>query len=151
MRKVLEGMLYLQEQWPEVGFDLITSSVLLSKGGQPPISRFRVGDGNSNKKNIYKFGVLLLEMIANKQPKDFKQCEASLIEWVKTHYQENIWKAIDDTLTKAGITHEQANKGIRFGIMCAEIRTKHHFKMAQVYDIITRFYESTRISRSPNH
>ncbi|PIA37845.1 hypothetical protein AQUCO_03000409v1 [Aquilegia coerulea] len=151
LRKILEGVLYLQEHWPEVGFDLTTSSVLLSKEGEPLISRFRVGDGNSNKKNIYKFGVLLLEMIANKQSKDFKQGEASLIEWVKTHYQENIWKVIDDRLRKTGITPEQADKGIRFGIMCAEVSTEHHFKMAQVYDIITRFYESTLISRSPNH
>lgn len=54
---VVKGMCYLQEEWPEVGYDLRTSSVLLSDNLRPLISRFKVGDQSSrtrSKLNIYK-------------------------------------------------------------------------------------------------
>ncbi|KAL5731536.1 hypothetical protein ACHQM5_004256 [Ranunculus cassubicifolius] len=131
LRKILEGMLYLQEQWPEIGFDVNASSVLLAENGEPLISKFKVGDGNSNKKRL-------------------KHGEASLIEWTRLEYKENIWKVVDDRLKKAGMVHEQADKGIRLAFMCIDIPTEHHFSLAQVYDIITRFYEFSLDSRSPN-
>ena len=54
---VLEAMRYLQEQWPQVGYDLRTSSILLSKNRQPLISRFRIGDqiSNTRSNNSYSF------------------------------------------------------------------------------------------------
>ncbi|KAF3487035.1 hypothetical protein F2Q69_00057121 [Brassica cretica] len=43
---VVEGVCYLWEQWPEITFDLNTSSVLLSDDDQEPlISQFKIGDG----------------------------------------------------------------------------------------------------------
>lgn len=100
--------------------------------------------------DICKFGVLLLEMIASKQPTGFKRGEAGLTEWVRMHYQENIWKVVDDRLKKTGMTHEQAERGIRLAFMCIDIPSEHHFSLAQVYDIITRFYEFSLDLRSPN-
>ncbi|XWS16690.1 hypothetical protein CRYUN_Cryun34aG0112600 [Craigia yunnanensis] len=47
---VLKGMCYLQEQWPEVSYDLRTSSVLLHESTEPLIARFKIGE-NSNRKN----------------------------------------------------------------------------------------------------
>jgi hypothetical protein len=44
---VVKGMCYLQEEWPEVEYDLKTSSVLLSDNLEPLISRFKVGDQSS--------------------------------------------------------------------------------------------------------
>ena len=44
---VVKGMCYLQEEWPEVEYDLRTSSVLLSDNLEPLISRFKVGDQSS--------------------------------------------------------------------------------------------------------
>lgn len=51
---VLEAMRYLQEQWPEVGYDLRTCSILLSKNRQPLISRFKIEeDPTSNTKSRF--------------------------------------------------------------------------------------------------
>lgn len=48
---VVECMQYLQEEWPEVDYDLNTSSVLLTDNLEPLISRFKVGDENSNRRS----------------------------------------------------------------------------------------------------
>jgi hypothetical protein len=50
-------MVYLHEEWPEVDYDLKTSSVLLSDNLEPLISRFQVGDRNNSRKskNLYNF------------------------------------------------------------------------------------------------
>lgn len=54
---VVECMVYLHEEWPEVDYDLKTSSVLLSDNLEPLISRFQVGDRNNSRKskNLYNF------------------------------------------------------------------------------------------------
>jgi len=45
---VVEGICYLSDQWPEITFDLTTSSVLLSDDNQEPlISHFKIGDRNN--------------------------------------------------------------------------------------------------------
>lgn len=53
--KVLMGvvacMRYLQEEWPEVDYELNTSSILLSDNVEPLISRFKVGDQNNNRRS----------------------------------------------------------------------------------------------------
>lgn len=41
---VVEGMRYMHDQWPEIGYDLRTSSVLLSHNFKPLISRFTIKD-----------------------------------------------------------------------------------------------------------
>lgn len=48
---VVDCMLYLQEEWPEVDYDLKTNSILLSDKKEPLISRFQVGDKNNNSRS----------------------------------------------------------------------------------------------------
>jgi serine/threonine protein kinase len=48
---VVKGVCYLQEEWPEVGYDLSTGSVLLSDDLEPLISRFKVGDQSSSTRS----------------------------------------------------------------------------------------------------
>ncbi|KAK9142143.1 hypothetical protein Syun_011543 [Stephania yunnanensis] len=95
----LEGMCYLYEQWPEVEYDLSTSSVCLSKEGVPLISRFKIS----------QFGVFLLEIMANKCRKNnIMQSITEYVDWTITNYPENVWKVIDERLKKTGITEDQA-------------------------------------------
>lgn len=51
LMEVVEGVCYLEEIWPEVGYDLRTNSVLLSNDLEPLISRFKVGDQNSSSRS----------------------------------------------------------------------------------------------------
>ncbi|KAF9589811.1 hypothetical protein IFM89_028746 [Coptis chinensis] len=136
LKGVLQGMLNLQEQWPEVGFDVNTNNVLLAEDGEPLITKFRVGEGNSNGTNIYKFGVFLFEMVTSKQTKGFKRGKVGFVEWVRSHYHENIWIVIDDRLKKAGVTYEEAKHGIRLGLMCTDPSTEQHFSLFQMPEMI---------------
>ena len=66
---VLKGMCYLQEQWPEVGYDIRTSSVLLHESTEPLIARFKVGENSSTKSKsniltIYVFPVLCCILVS---------------------------------------------------------------------------------------
>lgn len=49
---VVEGVCYLEKTWSEIGYDLRTSSVLLSDNLEPLISRFKVGEHNTNKRSM---------------------------------------------------------------------------------------------------
>lgn len=51
LMRVVECMRYLQDEWPEVDYELNTSSILLSDNVEPLISRFKVGDQNSNRRS----------------------------------------------------------------------------------------------------
>lgn len=52
---VVDCMQYLHEEWPQVDYDLNTSSVLLSDNLEPLISRFKVVDTNSSRTSkIYR-------------------------------------------------------------------------------------------------
>lgn len=48
---VVEAMIYLQENWPQIGYDLRTNTILLSENMVPLISKFRLGDHNNNSKS----------------------------------------------------------------------------------------------------
>jgi hypothetical protein len=50
---VVEGVCYLQEEWPQVGYDLRTGSLLLSDDLEPLISRFKVADQSSTTRSKY--------------------------------------------------------------------------------------------------
>ncbi|KAF5954274.1 hypothetical protein HYC85_007130 [Camellia sinensis] len=100
LMRIVEAMRYLQEEWPQVGYDLKTSSILLTEDHREAlISRFRVEDQNgcTNKSKlinlyisiyldgydvsfflsfslyvpeVYKLGVLVLEMVTNRRPRE---------------------------------------------------------------------------------
>ncbi|KAF8412769.1 hypothetical protein HHK36_000739 [Tetracentron sinense] len=149
---VLEGMCYLQEQWAQVGYDLRTCSVLLSRDLEPLISRFRIGDRNSSTKNVYRFGLFLLELVANRRPQEeFEKGEMGFLEWIKMHYPRNVEKVMDDRMKKKGIAFEQATQGIGLALMCTDLSSGSQPSLFQISDMITRIYESSLVSASPIH
>jgi len=48
---IVECMRYMQKEWPEIDYELDTSSILLSDNMEPLISRFKVGDHNNNERS----------------------------------------------------------------------------------------------------
>ncbi|XP_042479310.1 putative leucine-rich repeat receptor-like serine/threonine-protein kinase At2g24130 [Macadamia integrifolia] len=150
MMGVVDGMCYMQEQWPEIGYDLRTNGVLLSQERGPLISRFKVGEQNGNTKKIYRFGVFLLEMITNRRPQEeFEKGERGFIEWVSMHYPENTHKVIDEGMKKTGTIHEQAIEGIGIALMCTDLLTEHQPSLTQISNILKTF-ESSLVSSSNN-
>ncbi|KAK9133963.1 hypothetical protein Scep_013491 [Stephania cephalantha] len=174
----VEGMCYLYEQWPEVEYDLSTSSVCLSKEGVPLISRFKVVQednsthtqeskilitaslffstvsidfsNSSGVSEISQFGVFLLEIMANKRRKNnIMQSITEYVDWTSTNYPENVWKVIDERLKKTGITEDQATNGIGLALMCIDRSTEQQPSLAQIADAVTMLYDSV-VPATPN-
>ncbi|KAM7505751.1 hypothetical protein LguiB_004655 [Lonicera macranthoides] len=139
---VMEGIRYLQEEWPEVGYDLKTSSVLLSEERDPLISRFRVDAQNSRSK----------KMVSNKRPREeFERGEAGFLEWVRMNYPENVEKVIDERMKKKANTIEQASEAIDLGLKCTDLSAVPHPSFDQIYIMLSRIYRSCMISTSHVH
>ncbi|KAF3450207.1 hypothetical protein FNV43_RR06287 [Rhamnella rubrinervis] len=135
---VVEGVCYLEETWPEVGYDLRTNSVLLSDNLEPLISRFKVGDQNSSKRKIYKLGVFLLEIISNRRPQEeFEKGETGFIEHVRTHYPGNIQNLMDEKMKMTEVTFDQAKRAIGLGLMCTD-QSNQQLSFSQIYDITSK-------------
>ncbi|XP_022720778.1 probable LRR receptor-like serine/threonine-protein kinase At2g23950 [Durio zibethinus] len=148
---VLKGMCYLQEQWPEVDYDLRTSGVLIHQSTEPLIARFKVGE-NSSRKKIYRFGVFLLEMMTNgRLGKEFEGSEAGFFEYVKTQYPGNLLKVIDERMKLTENTFDQAKQAIGIGLTCTDHSTNRHLRLGQISNMITRIYESCLVLASQNH
>ncbi|CAL9016102.1 unnamed protein product [Prunus brigantina] len=149
---VVEGMCYLEE-WPEVGYDLRTSSILLSNNLEPRISRFKIRDQSiSRNRKMYKFGVLLLEMLLNRRPEEeFERGEAGFIEYIRMHYPGNLQKVIDQKMELTQNTFDQAKQAIGLGLMCTDALNNQQVSLGQVFDIMSRAYQSCRVLASHNH
>lgn len=52
LMRVIEAMCYLQDQWPQVGYDIRTSSIFLSNDREPLISRFKIQAKNNTSKSM---------------------------------------------------------------------------------------------------
>lgn len=52
LMRVVEAMCYLQDQWPQVGCDIRTSSIFLSNDHEPLISKLKVQDKNNPSKSM---------------------------------------------------------------------------------------------------
>ncbi|XP_077247672.1 leucine-rich repeat protein kinase family protein [Tasmannia lanceolata] len=155
---VIGAMVYLQDQWPQVGYELRTSTVLLSENRKPLISRLRVGDQISSSKKVYKFGVFLLEMVANKRPRqEFERGETGFVEWMRLHYPTHVQKVMDERLKSTSNTHEQVKQMeqvkqvIGIGLACTDISTNRQPTIAQISDMINGVHESSLVSASPTH
>ncbi|KAJ4848295.1 hypothetical protein Tsubulata_049288 [Turnera subulata] len=154
--KVLKGIAdavwYLQEKWPEVGYDLRASSILLSDDLDPVISRFTVADQNRNNQRIYKFGVFLLEMITNGQLlEEFERGEAGFIQYIRASNPESLHCVVDMRMHLTESMLDQVKHGIDLGLLCTDQSTTKHPSLKQISHMIRRVYQSCPVLESHNH
>ncbi|XAR50771.1 Non-specific serine/threonine protein kinase [Bertholletia excelsa] len=145
MIRIMQAMCYLQEEWPQVGYDLKTSSILLTDGREPQISRFRVEDQNHTKKKVHRFGVLLLEMVVNRRPREeFEGGKEGFVDWVRREYEcpEKAWELVDERMKKkTESVSQQAVEAIKVGLMCTD--TWLQPSMRQVSDMMAAIYRDS--------
>ncbi|WCJ20137.1 Leucine-rich repeat protein kinase family protein [Euphorbia peplus] len=152
LMKVVQGMCYLQEQWPEIGYDLRTNSVLLNTNMEPLISRFKIGHQNIYSKNIYKFGVFLLEMITNRRPQEeFERGEAGFIEYIRMTSSGNPQNVIDARMKLPESMLDQVKHGIDLGLMCTDESTSKLPSLDQIFNMVGRAYKSCLVSEMQSH
>ncbi|CAN7118913.1 unnamed protein product [Brassica rapa subsp. narinosa] len=142
---VVEGVLYLWEQWPEVTFDLNTRSVLLSGDDQEPlISQFKIGDGNNSSTNIFNFGLFLLEMITNLKPNEEQEdSEMRYLEYIRVHCPGNVERVVDEKMKIEDRTLEKVKEAITLGLMCTDGTPLKQPSYTQIYDMVVSLYESS--------
>ncbi|KAJ7969206.1 Receptor-like kinase [Quillaja saponaria] len=149
---VIEGMCYLQEEWPEVGYDLRTSSVLLSNDLEPLISRFKVGDQSSNTRKTLKFGVFLLEIVANRRPEEeFEEGEAGFLNFIGMYYPGNLQQVIDETMEVTEMSFEGAKQAIGLGLMCTDQSSNEKPTLGQILKMISRIYKANLVLQFENY
>ncbi|XP_030548893.2 leucine-rich repeat receptor protein kinase MSP1 [Rhodamnia argentea] len=149
---VMEGMCYLHESWPQVGYDLRTSSIILSENLEPLIARFEFDSRNNTSKNKHKFGVLLLEMITNRgKMGDLEAGEARFIEHIRKNFPGNSQNLRDERIMMASTAIEQARQVIEIGLACINHSANEQLKMDHIRRILLRIYRSFHVHGSPNH
>ncbi|KAK7319336.1 hypothetical protein RJT34_04055 [Clitoria ternatea] len=156
--KVLMGivgcMRYLQQEWPQVDYDLNTSSLLFSDNMEPLISRFKVGDQNSNRRKICKFGVLLLEMILNKgvQAEFGGSDNGGFIRYMRSLNLADLQQMIDEKMevTEASY-YNQVKQALSLGLMCIEQSNCDQPSLAVIFNTMARAYKSNLVLPSANH
>ncbi|RZC12155.1 Receptor-like serine/threonine-protein kinase ALE2 [Glycine soja] len=154
--KVLMGvvacMRYLQEEWPEVDYELNTSSILLSDNVEPLISRFKVGDQNSNRRKIHGFGVFLLEMIlSRKVQEEFDGGDAGFIRFMRTLNLADLKQMIDERMKVTETIFHQVKQALSLGLMCIDQSNSDKPSLAMIFNTIARAYKASHALPSANH
>ena len=100
---------------------------------------------------MYKLGVLLLEMLVNRRPQEeFETGEAGFLEYIRMHYPGNLQKVIDQNLELTQNSFDQAKQAIGLGLMCTDVSSNQQLSLGQVFDIMSRAYQSCRVLASQN-
>ncbi|KAK1280100.1 L-type lectin-domain containing receptor kinase S.1 [Acorus gramineus] len=134
---VAEAMRYLQEQWPLIDYDLRTCNVIVSENQEPLVSKLKVGDQRSESEKVYKFGVLLLELVANRRPQEeFERGETEFVEWMRMHYPENVREVIDGAMKRPSRGYNQVVQAIGIGLSCTDIEAGGAPGISQVHDMV---------------
>ncbi|KAK1303983.1 Transcription factor bHLH52 [Acorus calamus] len=119
---VVEAIRYLQEQWPLIDYDLRTCNVIVTENQEPLVSKLKVGDQRSESEKVYKFGVFLLELVANRRPQEeFERGETEFVEWMRMHYPENVGEVIDGAMKRPSRGYDQLVQAIGIGLSCTDI------------------------------
>nr|KYP47938.1 LRR receptor-like serine/threonine-protein kinase GSO1 [Cajanus cajan] len=144
---VIECMRYLHEEWPEVDYELNTSSILLSDNMEPLISRFKVVDQNNNRRKIYRVGVFLLEMILNRKVKEeFDEGHAGFIRYMRTLNPEDLQQKIDERMEVTETNFHQVKQVLSLGLMCIDQSNNEKPSFAMIFNTIARAYKATLVS-----
>ncbi|CAI8617814.1 unnamed protein product [Vicia faba] len=144
---VVECMLYLHEEWPEVDYDLKISSVLVHDSLEPLISRFQVGDRNNSRKKICKFGIFLLEMILNKRVQDdFDGNDDGFISYMRTLHPPDMHKMIDERMDVTETALHHVKQVLSLGLMCIDQSNNEKLpSFAHIYNIVSKAYKDSLV------
>ncbi|POO03284.1 hypothetical protein TorRG33x02_013450 [Trema orientale] len=99
---------------------------------------------------MYKLGVFLLEIIANKRLQEDFEEETGLIEYIRMHYPGNLQKAMDEKMKLTENASDQAKQVIGLGLMCTDQTSNRQLSLRQVFDVLSKAYESVTVLVSTN-
>lgn len=163
---IVECMRYMQKEWPEIDYELDTSSILLSNNTEPLISRFKVGDHNNNEtsKNnrqyffsfsifllckfisiffyfveIHKFGVFVLELILDKK---FDGGDGELVRYMRTLNPADLVQMIDERIEVTEANFHQVKQALSLGLMCVDQSNSEKPSLSMILNTVARAYKT---------
>ncbi|KAK7368722.1 hypothetical protein VNO80_10751 [Phaseolus coccineus] len=145
---VVECMRYMQKEWPEIDYELDTSSILLSDKMEPLISRFKVGDHNSNQRKIHRFGIFLLEMILNKK---VEGGDAGFIRNMRNLNHGDLQQMIDERMEVTETNFEQVKQALSLGLTCIDESNSEKPSLGMILNTVARAYKTSLVLPSANH
>ncbi|CAL0329589.1 unnamed protein product [Lupinus luteus] len=149
---VVECMCYLQDEWPEVDYELNTNSVLLSNNMEPLISRFKVGDQEDNNAKISEIGVFMLEIILSKRvQEEFDEGESGFINYMRTLHSEDLLQMIDERMEVTETTNYHVEKVISLGLLCIDQSSSEKPSLGVIFSTIATAYKASIILPFAKH
>ncbi|KAL2343721.1 hypothetical protein Fmac_005006 [Flemingia macrophylla] len=143
LKGVVECMRYLHEEWPEVDYELNTSSILLSDNMEPLISRFEVGDQNNRRRKIYRFGVFMLEMILRREVKEeFSGGDAGFVRHMRTLNPAELQQKIDERVKVTETNFHQVRQVLSLGLTCIDQSNHEQPSLAVIFSTMARAYKA---------
>ncbi|XP_073004013.1 putative G-type lectin S-receptor-like serine/threonine-protein kinase At1g61610 [Typha latifolia] len=124
---VAEGMRYAHEQSSHVGYDLSTEDIMLTEDIEPLISTWKIFDHKNRSKKVYNFGLLLLELVANRSPGEgFERGESGFLQWMRMQCQGHaLRKVIDEKMALTATSYEQIKQMVEIGLACTDVSADH--------------------------
>lgn len=90
---------------------------------------------------IYKFGVLILEVVSNRRPREeFERGESGFIEWIRRNYPDNLDEIVDARMKRTGHVLDHAAEGIELGLMCTDFSNGQQPSFDEIYHMITSLH-----------
>ncbi|KAL3002847.1 hypothetical protein AAZX31_08G076800 [Glycine max] len=131
LMRVVECMRYLQDEWPEVDYELNTSSILLSDKMEPLISRFKVGDQNSNRRKVQE---------------QFDGGDAGFIRYLRTLNPADLQQKIDERMEVTETNFHQVKQALSIGLMCIDQSNSEKPSLGMIFNTIARGYKASLVS-----
>lgn len=101
--------------------------------------------------DIYKFGLLVLELVANRRVEEFELGETGFIEHMRMHYPGSLNEVIDERMNLTEDMFEQAKLGVSLGLMCTDKKARKIPSLDYIHHMIGKVYSSYHVSSSENH
>ncbi|URD99971.1 Leucine-rich repeat family protein [Musa troglodytarum] len=139
MMGVMDGICYLDEHWPRVGYDLRTRSVLLREDIEPSIYKFKVRSPDSESEKVYRLGMFVLEVVANKRPREaLEASETGFIDWVRLQCPAQIKKVVDQKMKLTAASLEQIKQVTAVALECTDVSAEGSLTMKHVLRMLRR-------------
>ncbi|KAL1537612.1 non-specific serine/threonine protein kinase [Salvia divinorum] len=121
---------YLSGECPQIGYSLRAGDVVVSKNGDPVITRFEFDDDyddddsdgdRSCAKRMCEFGVLVFEILMNRWDLGRIERESGVVEWVKVNCAGNVEDMIDGRMERTAEMVAEAAEVVELGLICLDL------------------------------
>ncbi|KAG6392127.1 hypothetical protein SASPL_146337 [Salvia splendens] len=138
---------YLSGECPQIGYSLRAGDVVVSKNGDPVITRFEFDDDNDDDDNdgdrscakrMCEFGVLVFEILMNRWDLGRRERESGIVEWVKVNCAGNVEDLIDERVERTAEMVAEAAQMVELGLICMDLSRRRRPSWEKFRQVLLR-------------